>query len=72
MSLLSQKHLQNEGAADKWVEARIWPNGAQCPHCFEQKRELMRFFVDSGYAVHIADLHSWASAAESCDVLPPK
>ena len=38
MSLLSQKHLQNEEAAYKWVEARIWPNGAQCPHCFEQKR----------------------------------
>lgn len=38
MSLMSQKHLQNEEAAYKWVEARIWPNGAQCPHCFEQKR----------------------------------
>ena len=38
MSLLSQKHLQNEKAAYKWVEAHIWPNGAQCPHCFEQKR----------------------------------
>jgi transposase-like protein len=38
MSLLSQKHLQNEDAAYKWVEARIWLNGAQCPHCFEQKR----------------------------------
>lgn len=38
MSLLSQKHLQNEEEAYKWVEARIWPNGAQCPHCFEQKR----------------------------------
>jgi transposase-like protein len=38
MSLLSQKHLQNEEDAYKWVEARIWPNGAQCPHCFEQKR----------------------------------
>lgn len=38
MSLISQKHLQNEEAAYKWVEARIWPNGAQCPHCFEQKR----------------------------------
>ena len=38
MSLLSQKHLQNEAAAYKWVEAQIWPHGAQCPHCFEQKR----------------------------------
>lgn len=38
MSLISQKHLQNEEAAYKWVEARIWPNGTQCPHCFEQKR----------------------------------
>ena len=38
MSLLSQKHLQDEEAAYAWVEARIWPNGAQCPHCFEKKR----------------------------------
>lgn len=38
MSLLSQEHLQNEAAAYKWVEAHIWPKGAQCPHCFEQKR----------------------------------
>ena len=38
MSLLSQKHLQSEAEAYKWVEAQIWPNGPQCPHCFEQKR----------------------------------
>ena len=33
MSLLSQKHLQNEDAAYEWVESHIWPHGAQCPHC---------------------------------------
>ena len=38
MSLLSQKHLQDEAAAYAWVEGHIWPKGAQCPHCFEQKR----------------------------------
>lgn len=38
MSLLSQKHLQDEEAAYNWVEAQVWPRGAQCPHCFEQKR----------------------------------
>lgn len=38
MSLLSQKHLQDEEAAYAWVEARVWPHGPQCPHCFEQKR----------------------------------
>ena len=38
MSLLSLKHLQNEEAAYAWVESQIWPKGAQCPHCFEQKR----------------------------------
>lgn len=38
MSLLSQKHLQNEKDAYAWVEAQMWPNGAQCPHCYEQKR----------------------------------
>jgi transposase-like protein len=38
MSLISQKHLQDEEAAYAWVEAHIWPKGAQCPHCFERKR----------------------------------
>jgi transposase-like protein len=33
ISLLSQKHLQNEEAAYAWVEARVWPNGPVCPHC---------------------------------------
>ena len=37
-SLLTQEHLQNEAAAYKWVEAHIWPHGAQCPHCFEKER----------------------------------
>lgn len=38
MSLMSQKHLQDEEAAYAWVEAQIWPHGAQCPHCFEKAR----------------------------------
>lgn len=37
-SLISQEHLQNEEAAYKWVEDKIWPHGAQCPHCFEKER----------------------------------
>ena len=32
-SLLSMAHLQNEEAAYAFIEARIWPNGAVCPHC---------------------------------------
>ncbi len=32
-SLLSMPHLQNEEAAYAFVEARIWPKGAVCPHC---------------------------------------
>lgn len=32
-SLLSLKHLQDEEAAYKWVEAHIWPTGPVCPHC---------------------------------------
>lgn len=32
-SLLALHHLQNEEAAYAFVEARIWPRGAQCPHC---------------------------------------
>lgn len=32
-SLLSMAHLQNEEAAYAFIEARIWPKGAVCPHC---------------------------------------
>lgn len=38
MSLMSQKHLQDEEAAYAWVEAQVWPNGPVCPHCGESKR----------------------------------
>jgi transposase-like protein len=56
MSLLKQKHLQNEDAAYKWVEAHIWPHGPQCPHCFEKERiskmqgESTRFGMYKCYA----------------------
>ena len=32
-SALSAPHFHNEIAATAYVEARIWPNGAVCPHC---------------------------------------
>ena len=32
-SALSAKHLHDEAAAYRWVEARVWPNGRVCPHC---------------------------------------
>jgi len=32
-SILSQPHFHNEEAAYEFVEARIWPRGAICPHC---------------------------------------
>jgi transposase-like protein len=38
MSLLSQKHLQDEKEAYAWVEANLWPNGPECPHCGQIKR----------------------------------
>jgi transposase-like protein len=38
MSLLKQKHLQDEEAAYAWVEARVWPNGPVCSHCGEKDR----------------------------------
>ena len=38
MSLLSQKHLQDEEAAYAWVEARVWPERPVCPHCQEKAR----------------------------------
>jgi transposase-like protein len=33
MSILSQPQFHNEAAAYKWVEARVWPQGPNCPHC---------------------------------------
>jgi transposase-like protein len=32
-SALSAPHLINEEAAFAYVEAKLWPNGAACPHC---------------------------------------
>lgn len=32
-SYLSQPHFHNEEAAYAFIEARIWPKGAVCPHC---------------------------------------
>lgn len=32
-SILSKPYFHNEEAAYAFVEARIWPNGAVCPHC---------------------------------------
>ncbi len=33
MSALSAPHFHNEEAAFAFVEARVWPEGATCPHC---------------------------------------
>lgn len=38
MSLLSQKHLQDETEAYAWVEAHLWPEGPICPHCKGKER----------------------------------
>ena len=32
-SYLSQPHFHNEESAYAFVEARVWPKGAVCPHC---------------------------------------
>lgn len=38
MSVLSEKHFHDEAAANRFVEARVWPNGAVCAHCGETDR----------------------------------
>jgi transposase-like protein len=38
VSALSAPHFHNEEAAYAYVEARIWPNGAVCPHCGGHER----------------------------------
>jgi transposase-like protein len=32
-SVLTGKAFQDEAAAYKWVESRVWPEGPICPHC---------------------------------------
>jgi transposase-like protein len=41
-SILSAPHFHNEEAAYAYVEARIWPRGAICPHCggVERNRKM--------------------------------
>ena len=31
--LLKNPIFQDEAKAREWLEARVWPNGAVCPHC---------------------------------------
>lgn len=38
MSHLSAPYFHDEAAAYAFVEARLWPQGAVCPHCGEMKR----------------------------------
>lgn len=37
-SVLNAPQFQNEAAAFAYVEARLWPQGAHCPHCGECER----------------------------------
>lgn len=37
-SVLTQAQYHDEVAAYAWVEARLWPNGPECPRCKEKKR----------------------------------
>ena len=37
-SVLDAPHFQSEAAAFEYVEARLWLDGANCPHCEETKR----------------------------------
>ena len=41
-SILSKPYFHNEEAAYEFVEARIWPRGAVCPHCggVERNRKM--------------------------------
>ena len=38
MSILSRPEFHNEEAAYAYVEARVWANGRECPHCGETER----------------------------------
>ncbi|MGZ8389774.1 MAG: IS1595 family transposase [Rhodoplanes sp.] len=37
-SVLSAKHFHDEAAAYEYLEAKVWPQGARCPHCGEADR----------------------------------
>jgi transposase-like protein len=41
-SVLNAPHFQNEEAAFAYVEAKLWPNGAVCPHCGNCDQERIR------------------------------
>lgn len=41
-SVLSAKHFQDEEAAFAFVEARLWPNGPNCPFCGATKEHIGR------------------------------
>ena len=36
--VLSHKRFQDEQAAYDWVEARLWPDGPECPRCGQLDR----------------------------------
>ena len=38
MSILSEPHFHNEGAAFAKLESIVWPNGPVCPHCKGMER----------------------------------
>jgi len=37
-SIINAKHFQDEEAAYKYVEERLWPDGPVCPHCGSTER----------------------------------
>jgi transposase-like protein len=37
-SVFSDKHFHDEREAYAYVEARLWPEGAVCPHCGKAAR----------------------------------
>jgi transposase-like protein len=41
-SVLNAPHFQNEDEAFAYVEARLWPNGAVCPHCGNSDQKRIR------------------------------
>lgn len=49
MSVLSDRHVHDEAAAYKFVEARIWPSGPVCPHRGGFEHIPYRFFQEGPF-----------------------
>jgi len=65
MNLLDNPIFTDETAAREWLEARVWPNGATCPHCGNADAEKIKKLEGKA---HRAGLYQCAECREQFTV----